>query len=320
MLAFVLLGSLAYYTYTVANTLGERNSKLDLEVAALQVDISVLRENITILRASIASMRTNVSSVQTSLLLTSSAESKDAQQIAAVQTMLQNEQLQLSMLNSELGNLSATNANSLASMSAQLRTVSASVQELRANLSALSSAIFLRTSGLALGAYVEDADGETYLRLMETGSSSLVEASLASYPFNATIPGTMVEWRAVANNVSADPYHWFWPMVLENTPGGTNALEFEDAGGAQEVAVVSNGVRNVVPVKWSPTVIHTFGIKVVTPGHEVDFYIDGVVVADVTSGIPMVSFLLEGAEVKGTGTNAPGVAILDAYGGLLGSD
>ena len=314
------MGSLAYYTYTVANTLGERNSKLDLEVTALRADISVLRENITSLRASIASMRTNMSGMQTSLLLTSSAESKDAQQIAAVQTMLENAQLRLSMLNSELGNLSATNADSLASMSAQLRTVSASVEELRANLSALSSAIFLRASGTALGAYVEDADGDTYLRLMEIGSDSLVEASLALYPFNATIPGSVVEWRAIANNVSADANHWFWPMVLENTPGGTNALEFEDAGGAQEVAVVSNGVRNVVPVTWSPTVIHTFGIKVVTPGHEVDFYIDGVVVAVVTSGIPMASFLLEGAEVKGTGTNAPGVTILDAYGGLLGSD
>jgi len=314
------LGSLAYYTYTVANTLEERNSKLDLEVAALQADISVLRANITSLRASFASMWTNMSRTQTSLLLTSYAESRDAQQIEGVQTMLRNEQLQLSMLNSELVNLSANNTNSLASLSAQLRTVSVSVQELQANLSALSSAIFLRTSGTALGAYVEDADGETYLRLMETGSGSLVEASLASYPFNATIPGRMVEWRAVANNVSADPNHWFWPMVLENTPGGTNALEFEYAAGVQEVAVVSNGVRNVVPVKWSPTVIHTFGIKVVTPGHEVDFYIDGDVVAVVTSGIPMASFLIEGAEVKGTGTNAPGVAILDAYGGMLGSD
>ena len=309
----MLLGSLAYYTYAVANTLGERNSKLDLEVATLQADISVLRANI-------ASVQTNMTGIQTSLLLASSAQSKDAQQIAAIQTMLQNEQRQLSMLNSELGNLNASNANSLASMSAQLRNVSATVQALRANLSALSSAIFLRTSGLALGAYVEGTDGETYLRLMETGSTSLVEASRALYEFNATIPGSMVAWKAVANNVSADPNHWFWPMVLENTPGGTNALEFEDAGGAQEVAVVSNGIRTVAPVEWNPMVIHTFGIKVVSPGHEVDFYIDGVMVAAMTSGIPKVSFLLEGAEVKGTGTNAPGVAMLDAYGGLLGGD
>jgi len=310
VLAFVLLGSLAYYTYAVANTLGERNSELDLEVATLQADISVLRANV-------ASMRTNMTGA---LLLTSSAQSKDVQQIAAIQTMLRNEQGQLSTLNSELGNLNASNANSLASMSAQLQNMSATVQALRANLSALSSAIFLRTSGLALGAYVEGTDGETYLRLMETGSTSLVEASRALYQFNATIPGSMVAWRAVANNVSADPNHWFWPMVLENTPGGTNALEFEDAGGTQEVAVVSNGVRTEAAVEWNPMVIHTFGIEVVSPGHEVDFYIDGVMVAALTSGIPKASFLLEGAEVKGTGTNAPGVAMLDTYGGLLGGD
>ena len=136
--------------------------------------------------------------------------------------------------------------------------------------------------------------------------------------FNASIAGNSVEWQSVANSVAADRNHWFWPMVLENSPGGTNALEFEDAAGQQETAVVINQSRTVVPVFWDPTAVHMFKIVVVTPGKQADFYIDGKLVASIGSGVPKVDFLLEGAEVKGVGTLAPGVAMVDAYGGLLG--
>jgi len=155
---------------------------------------------------------------------------------------------------------------------------------------------------------------------MEIGGTSGVESSLASFPFNATVPGAVAEWKAVVNNVAADAYHTFWPMVLENTPGGTNAFEFEDAGGIQEVAVVSNGSRYSLPVSWDPTVVNTFAIEVVSPGHQVDFYINGGLVANFTTRVPNVDFLIEGAEVKGDGYVTPVVATLDAYGGLLGSD
>ncbi len=176
----------------------------------------------------------------------------------------------------------------------------------------------LRTWGTALASYVIGPGETTFLRLTETGGASGVEAALAYQPFNATVAGSSVEWRAVANTVAGSKGHTFWPMVLENSPGGNNAIEFEDAGGIQEVAVVTNGVRVVSLTHWNATLVHTFKIVVVVPGQKVDFYIDGLVVATISTTIPKVDFLLEAAEVKGWDSySGSGVATLDVYGGLL---
>ena len=266
------------------------------------------------------SLTLNMTSLQGFVLLTNSSESRDALQIAGIQATLQAYSSQLATLSSEIKNMGTSNSFALSSIAFLLQNMTKSVQNMRASLSSLPPLILLRTAGTALGAIVERPDGQNYLRLMEIGPTSGAESSLASYPFNATVPGAMVEWGAVANSVASDPYHTFWPMVLENTPGGTNAFEFEDAGGIQEAAVVSNGTRDSVRVYWDPTVVNIFAIKVSSPGNQVDFYIDGGLVANFTTGIPRVDFLIEGAEVKGFGSATPVVATLDTYGGLLGSD
>ena len=315
VLAFVLIGSLAYYSYTVEDQLRTRNSQLDSQVVGLQAELSELQTRMAELQASFS---LNLTSTQDSLLLTSAAEANDAQQISSVQAILQRYQSQLSNLSSEITASDSANGNALNSISLQLQNITAGIRELNANLNTIPPSVLLRTSGTALGAFVRGPDELLYLRLTEIGNSSCVEASLASHPFNATMPGSMVEWKAAANNVSADAYHAFWPMVLENTPGGTNALEFEDYGGFQEAAVVSNGVRSVVQVSWDPTAVNTFAIEVVSPGHQVNFYINGASVANFTSGVPMTGFLLEGAEVKGYGLSSHAVATLDVYGGQLG--
>ena len=323
VVAFVLLGSLAFYTYTASSQLNQRNSQLETEVSSLQGEVVALTSNIMALQSRIGDLREalsfNVTSLQSSTLLTSSFESKDAQQIEAIEAALQSYQSQLSNLSSELKNMGASNSIALSSVAFQLQNITSNMQNLRADINSLPPLILLRTAGTALGAVVERPDGLNYLRLMEIGSTSGVESSLASTPFNATVPG-IIEWRAVANSVAADAYHTFWPMVLENTPGGTNAFEFEDAGGIQEVAMVTNGSRDSVPVWWNATVVNTFAIEIVSPGHQVNFYIDGGLVASFSSGVPNVDFLIEGAEVKGFGSSAPVVATLDTYGGLLGSD
>jgi len=313
--AFVLIGSLAYYSYTVEDQLRARNSQLDSEVAALEGEVSALQTKTVALQNSLA---LNLTSTQDSLLLTSSAEANDAQQISSVQMVLREYQSQLSNLSSEIRGLDTRNSNALDSISSELQNITAGIRELNANLSSIPPSVLLRTAGTALGAFVEGPNESTYLRLLEVGNASCVEASLASHPFNATTPGAMVEWKAVANNVSADPHHVFWPMVLENAPGGSNALEFEDYGGMQEAAAISNGVRRVVQISWNATAVNAFAIDIVSPGRQVNFYINGVSVANFTSGVPMVGFLIEGAEVKGFGSASPLVATLDVYGGLLG--
>ena len=324
VVAFLLLGSLAFYTYRIANQLDQRNSELETEVANMQGEVSNLTSSIGTLQSNIVELRTslslNLTSLQGSLLLTNSSESRDALLIGSIQATLQHYQTQLSTLSSEIKNMGTSNSIALSSIAFQLLNLTSSIQNLKSSLNSLPPLVLLRTAGTALGAFVERPDGMNYLRLMEIGSASGVESSLASYPFNATVPGAMVEWKAVANSIASDPNHTFWPMVLENTPGGTNAFEFEDAGGIQEVAVVSNGTRDSIEVFWDPTVVNTFAIQVVSPGHRVNFYIDGLLVATFTTGIPMVDFLIEGAEVKGSGAATPFVATLDVYGGLLGSD
>jgi prefoldin subunit 5 len=322
VIAFVLLGSLAFYTFVVENRAAERNSQLVTEVAALQGEVTSLTSTMGTLQSELGALQSsipaNLTSLQGYVLQTNSSEAKDAQQIASLQATLRSYQSQLSNLSSEIDSMRTGNSNVLSSISFQLQNMTARIRELRANLSSIPPSVLLRTTGTALGAFVERGDELTYLRLMEIGGASIVEASLASHPFNATAPGAMVEWKAVTNNVSADAYHSYWPMVLENTPGGTNALEFEDAGGIQVAAVVTNGIRTTVPVSWDSTAVNTFAIQVVSPGHEIDFFINGHLVASFTSGVPTIDFLLEGAEVKGSGSSTPVVATLDTYGGLLG--
>jgi len=181
------------------------------------------------------------------------------------------------------------------------------------------ASILLRTWGTALASYGERKDGLTYLRLTETDANSGVEAALATNPFNATIPGNSVQWEAVANHIATDKYHTIWPMVLENSPGGTNAIEFEMKGGVQEVAVITNGAKSFALVSWNSTAPHLFKIVIVIPGQQVNFYIDGKLVKSMTTNIPKADFLLNAAEVKADSPLATGVATLDVYGGLLSS-
>ena len=204
------------------------------------------------------------------------------------------------------------------------------ISRLQANISSLQSeldkvgvfqqgypSILLRTWGTALASYGERQDGLTYLRLTETDANSGVEAALASTSFNATIPGNSVSWSAVANSIATDKYHTIWPMVLENSPGGTNAIEFEMKGGVQEVAVKTNGVKSFALVSWDSSASHVFKIIIVVPGQLVDFYIDGKLIKTMTTNIPKVDFLLNAAEIKADSPLAVGVATLDVYGGLL---
>ena len=322
--AFLLLGSLAVYTYNISNQLDLRNSQLGTEVSTLQGEVSALTSSIFTLQSNLNELQYSFSSNLTSLrgfvLMTNSSESKETQQIATIQASLQQYQSQLSTLDSEIKNIGTSNSIALSSIAFQLQNITLSMRNLRVSINSLPPLILLRVAGTALGAFVERPDGLNYLRLMEIGSTSGVESSLATYPFNATVPGETIQWKAVANDIASDRNHTTWPMVLENTPGGTDALEFEDVGGFQEAAVVSNGVRNSIQISWNPTVPNTFAIEVVIPGQLVDFFINGHVVANFTSGVPYDDFLIAGSEVKGFGSAVPLVATLDTYGGMLGSD
>ena len=106
-------------------------------------------------------------------------------------------------------------------------------------------------------------------------------------------------------------------MVLESSPGGTYALEFEMKGGFQEVAAINNGTVNSAPVHWDANVPHLFKIVVVSPGKVAEFYIDGVLVKTLTSDVPSSGFLLEASEIKADTATASGVAWMDTYGGVF---
>jgi hypothetical protein len=210
-----------------------------------------------------------------------------------------------------------------AKLNSQLTRLQANLSSLQGEFATINAirqgdpSILLRTWGTALASYGERIDGVTYLRLTETDANSGVEAALATQPFNATIPGNSVQWISVANRIAVDKYHTIWPMVLENSPGGTNAIEFEMKGGVQEVAVITNGVKSFALVNWNSTASHLFKIVIVIPGQRADFYIDGNLVKTMTANIPKVDFLLNAAEVKADSPSAAGVATLDVYGGLL---
>jgi len=295
-LSFVLLGSVAYYTYSATSQLGQQNSNLQQEVEQLQSRISQLKENLS---------------------MSQSQQGLNAQQIAAVDSKLQSDENALTDLVSDVGQIKAGNTTAMGQMVYQLQNLSSAIRTLQENFSSRPP-IFLRQWGLGLAYYVELPDEMHYLQLVENGVGGGAETALGSQSFNATIAGNSVQWDAVANGLAADKGHTFWPMVLENSPGGTDAIEFEDSGGTQEAAVVLNGVRTYQLISWDPTSIHSFKIVVVTPGAEVDFYIDNARVATITTGIPTVSSLLEGSEVRGDAAATVGVAALDTYGGLLG--
>jgi hypothetical protein len=292
-LVLILAVSLAYYDYQ----LSQSNSNIQAEVAGLQAAISRLQGSL------------NQTEVQQGL---------DSAQVAGLQAALRAANAELASLVSGIRGVQAGNVSMLAKVASQLQSLNATIQSVQASLNSVPPPIFLRVEGTALATFTERADELRYLRLTVTGPSGGVEASIGSLPFNATIPGNLVEWNVATNGVASDPSHQFWPMVLENSPGGTDAIEFEDAGGLQEVAAVLNGTRYSLPVSWNTNVVHEFEIIVVKPGAQVDFLIDDAIVATMTSGIPQVSFLLEAAELKTYGSPAAGVAIMDTYGGVLG--
>jgi hypothetical protein len=326
IVAFILLGSLAYYTFTLSSELNQKNTGLQQEVTLLQGSITKLEGNITQLQTSLIQSRAQedymsqqAAYFQTVLQEQGSQQSMNAQQLSAAQAMLQNEEVALTTLSTQIATIQSGNSDLIAKIGLEIQNISSQIRLLQTGFQTIVPAVFLRTQGTALASYVEGPEDYMYLRLTEVGSGSLVESALGTSPFNATIAGNSVAWKTVANTVASDSNHWFWPMVLENAPGGTNAIEFEDAAGTQEAAVVSNGIRTVQIIGWDPTVVHTFMIVIVSPGRQVNFYIDGNKVATITTGIPAVGFLLEAAEVKGVGTTASGVACVDAYGGLFGS-
>jgi hypothetical protein len=296
-LSFVLLGSVAYYAYTETAQLGQRSTSLEQEVTQLQAEIIQLQDNLATSQA-----RQNLST----------------RQLVAEETALQLDVNELLGITSEIERIQAGNATLVTDLNNRLQNLSSAMLSVQTTVSSYLPTIFLRTYGTALASYVELPDEMRSLRLTETGPNNGVEAAIGSTPFNATIAGNSVQWEALANSVAADGNHTIWPMVLENCPNGNNAIEFEVARGVTEVAVVRDGIRNYAPVTWDPTVVHTYKIVIVQPGVQVAFYIDGVEVAVLTTGVPNVGFLLEAAEVAGTGSQAPGYATLDTFGGLLG--
>jgi len=296
-LSFVLLGSVAYYDYSLTTQFQLQNSNLEQQVAFLQMKITELQGNLTLARTQ---------------------QGTNTQQIATLEAQLHAEEAGLSSLLSGINQVKSGNTTAMEQLALRLQALNSSIRSLQANVNYLAPPIFLRQWGLSLASYTELPDELRCLQLVENGPGSGVETAIGTQPFNATIAGNSVQWEVVANTVATDGRHTLWPMVLENAPGGTDAIEFEEAAGVQEAAVVNNGVRTETAISWTPNVPHIFKILVASPGKEVDFYIDGNLVATITTGVPNVGFLLEAAEIRGDPTAVPGVAVLDIYGGLLG--
>jgi hypothetical protein len=175
-----------------------------------------------------------------------------------------------------------------------------------------------RSWGTALASYVRGPQGTTYLRLTMTDGNSGVESALTTMSFNASRTGASVEWAAVANRVAADDNHTFYPMVLENSPNGTEGMGFKWERGTEFAFISSNGVAVRHQVYWDPTTVHRFKIVVVKPGFRVDFYVDGTLVAYFIGAVPRSTFLLEAGELYSTVQLPRGIATLDVYGGVLG--
>ena len=322
---FLLLGSMSYYGYYSDQALASQNRALSLQVARLEANVSLLaatlaatQANLTAAQESQAAFAQQAGQFQLSLTQQGLQQTTTALQLSSAQAQLLDDANELSNLSARLATVQAWNVTALQAATAEIQDVTARVMAIQASLSQALPQVFLRTEGTALASYVSGAGNMTYLRLTEIGPGSIVESALGCVAFNASVAGASAQWYAVANPTASDLNHWTWPLVLENSPGGTEAIEFEDAGGVQEAAVVNDGVRYLAYVKWDPSVPHLFQIVVVTPGELVNFYIDGKMVATITQGVPNVGFLLYGAEIKQTGPNTGDVAMLDVYGGLIG--
>jgi hypothetical protein len=318
-LIFVLFGSLAYYSYYNSGVLASRNSAMQLEIVKLDANITQLSAQLAQTSADQAALSSQQSQFDLSLSQQGSQESSTAQQVATLEASLRSDSAQLSSLGVQLAGVEAGNITALQQVSSELQAISTSLTSIQSSLSCVLPSVFLRTQGTALASFVDGPQNISYLRLTETGPNSLVESSIGSEAFNASVPGASAEWYADANPEASLAGHTFWPMVLENSPGGTNAIEFEDNGGDQVAAVTGNGTRVVQAVSWDPSVPNLFGVVVTLPGQQIKFYINGNLVATLTAYIPTSQFLIYGAEVKGGATTDSGIATVDTYGGMLGT-
>lgn len=317
--SLVLLGGLSVVGYQTTQRLQGQNEAMALEVARLEANLTQLSAVLAETQAAQASLAQEATQFQMSIAQQGSQQAATAQQVAAAQAGLRDAAQELSDLSARLAGVQAGNITALKEASAELQNVSSRVAALESTLSLVMPEVFLRTQGTALASYVDGPGGMTYLRLTESGPDSLVESAMGNRYFNASVPGATVQWYAMGNGAATDYNHWFWPLVLENSPGGTEAIEFEQVNGVQEAAVVSGGTRVVAGVEWDPAVPHLFKVVVVEPGRQVDFYIDGELVAAIYQQVPVAGFLILGAEIKASATAPNSVAMVDVYGGLLGS-
>ena len=104
---------------------------------------------------------------------------------------------------------------------------------------------------------------------------------------NQSVSGTSVSWSAKYDANAAGTGYSVYPMGMEPASASTNAIEFNDFNGAFVAQCLKNGALTFVSLS-TPTanVIHTYKIVITTAGSQVDFYIDGVDVATITTNIP----------------------------------
>jgi hypothetical protein len=318
-LVFLLIGSLAYYDYYSSESLRTQNEALQLEIVGLDANLTQLSARLAQTEAAQASLSSQESQFEMSLMQQGSQESATALEMSDLEATLRADYTRLSALGGEIASIQAGNLTALRQLSSEVKDISSSLASVQSSLSCVLPSIFLRTQGTALASFVDGPQNTTYLRLTETGPNSLVESSIGPEAFNASVPGAAAEWYAQSNPEASLPGHIFWPMVLENSPDGTEAIEFEDSGGLQLAAVDGNGTRVTHLVSWNASVPNLFEVVVAVPGQQVDFYINGNLAAAITGNIPSSQFLIFGAEVKGGVSTDPGIATVDTYGGMLGT-
>jgi len=180
----------------------------------------------------------------------------------------------------------------------------------------------MRSVAGTLAALDQLSDGLTYLRLSEylaetaTGQENSGEPCLINGLFDASVANSSTKWKVLADSGAVDSNHYIFPMVCEYAQAGPDFMNWEHSpSGVSEVNVGSGGTSSPTTISVTWTTIHELQTVVVTPGSKVQFYVDGSLVATVTTNVP-TSKLVRAAELNTNSTTGT-KATLWVFGELL---
>jgi len=183
-----------------------------------------------------------------------------------------------------------------------------------AKLGNIPPKLFMRVESGGGFVYVDYLDGVPHVVIVlhTTTTSGVVEVFL---PFRYSPPAT-IEWTAKLSAKLANVDQW--PLGLEDGPGFRNGIAFRQRYTTNQIDITtcSNGTcTSTNTTAYDPTVKHKYRVEWTSTG--VNYYIDGNLVATLTTNVPTVPMTPFSEYGNSSGSALNNVYPFYTFGGII---